>query len=72
MVAQYLANVTFGSTFSRIRRAFCEANVPVAASLMVPLVTPVNEFANEATSHDGSFHRWHVNREVVEEKKAPR
>ena len=43
MVAQYLANVTFGSTISRIRRTFCEANVPVVASLMVPLVTPVNE-----------------------------
>ena len=43
MVAQYLANVTFGNTISRIRRTFCEANVPVVASLMVPLVTPVNE-----------------------------
>ena len=35
--------MTFGSTISRIRRTFCEANVPVVASLMVPLVTPVNE-----------------------------
>ena len=33
------ANVTFGSTISRNRRTFCEANVPVVASLMVPLVT---------------------------------
>ena len=43
MVAQYLANVAFGSTFSRTRRTFFEANVPVVVSLMVPLVTPVKE-----------------------------
>ena len=41
MVAQYLANVTFGSTIPRIRRTFCEANVPLVASLVVPLLTPV-------------------------------
>ena len=41
--SEYLANVTFGSTISRIRRTFREVNVPVVASLMVPLVTPVNE-----------------------------
>ena len=43
MVAQYLANVRFGSSISRIRSTFCEANVPVVVSLMVPLITPVNE-----------------------------
>ena len=65
MVAQYLANVTFVSTNSRIRRTCCEANVPVVASLMVPLVTPVNS-ANEATSHDWSFDLWRVNQELAE------
>ena len=43
MVAQYLANVAFGSSISRTRRTFFEANVPVVGNLMVPLVTPVNE-----------------------------
>ena len=43
MVAQQVTDVTFGSTISRIRGTFLEANVPVVASLMVPLVTPVNE-----------------------------
>ena len=43
MVAEDLANVAFESTISRIRRAFFEANVPIVVSLMVPLVTPVDE-----------------------------
>ena len=43
VVAQHLANVTFGNTISRIRRTFYEADIPVVASLVVPLVTPVNE-----------------------------
>ena len=43
MVAQYLTRIAFGSTISRTRRTLFEANVPGVVSLMVPLVTPVNE-----------------------------
>ena len=43
MVAQYLANVAFGSTIPSMRRTFCEAEIPIVASLVVPLVTPIHE-----------------------------
>ena len=43
MVAQYFADVAFWSSISRPRWTLLEANVAVVASLMVPLVTPVNE-----------------------------
>ena len=37
------ADVAFWSSISRTRWTFLEENVPVVVSLMVPLVTPVNE-----------------------------
>ena len=43
MVAQYFADVTFWSSISRARWPFLEANIPVVVSLMVPLVTPLDE-----------------------------
>ena len=43
MVAQYFADVTFYSSLSRARWPFLEANVPVVVSLMVPLITPLDE-----------------------------
>ena len=43
MVAQYFADVTFWSSISRARWPFPEANIPVVVSLMVPLVTPLDE-----------------------------
>ena len=42
-VAQYFADVTFWNSISRARWPFLEANVPVVVSLMVPLVTPLDE-----------------------------
>ena len=69
MVAQYLANVAFGSTIPSMRRKFCEGEIPIIASLVVPLVTPVNEVQNETTSHDGSFDHVRSNRELVGEWK---
>ena len=65
MVAQYLAHVAFESTVSRIRGAFFEANVPVVVSLMVPLITPVDEMQMKP-HHDGSFDHWNVDQEPVE------
>ena len=35
--------MTFLSSLARTRWSFLEANVPVVVSLMVPLVTPINE-----------------------------
>ena len=43
MVAQYFADVTFWNSISRARWSFREANVPVVVSLMVPLITPIDE-----------------------------
>ena len=43
VVAQYFADVTFWSSISRARWPFLEANVPVVVSMMVPLVTPLDE-----------------------------
>ena len=43
MVAQYFADVTFWSSISRARWSFLEANVPVVVSLLVPLITPIDE-----------------------------
>ena len=47
MVAQYFANVAFGNTIPGMRRTFCEADIPVVASLVVPLVIPINEVQME-------------------------
>ena len=36
-------HVAFGSTIPGIRRTFCEAEITIVASLVVPLVTPIDE-----------------------------
>ena len=43
VVAQFFADVTFWSSTSGTRWSFHEANVPVVVSLIVPLVTPLDE-----------------------------
>ena len=40
---QHFADVTFCSFISRTRWSFLEANVPVVVSLVVPLITSINE-----------------------------
>ena len=43
VVAQHIADMTFVSSKARTRWSFLGANVPVAVSLMVPFVIPVDE-----------------------------
>ena len=43
VVAQYFADVSFWSSISRGRWPFLEASVPVVVSLVVPLITPLDE-----------------------------
>ena len=47
VVAQYFADVTIWSSISRPLWSFLEANVPVVVSLMVPLITPIDEIQVE-------------------------
>ena len=59
----------FGASISRARRTFCEANVPVVASLMDQFVVPIEEVQMKPRLILAALITWRVNRELVEERK---